>query len=99
MPRSALRVGREGIVTFPNFGYWQNRLQILQGRMPVSANLPYEWYDSPNIRLCTTRDFEDFCAGHGVNILDRIVMRNGSIVSFMPNLFGTLAVFRFARGG
>ena len=60
--REMLRVGREGIVTFPNFGYWQNRLQILQGHMPVSSNLPYEWYDSPNIRLCTTRDFENFCA-------------------------------------
>ncbi len=94
-----IRVGREGIVTFPNFGYWQNRLQILKGRMPVSVNLPYEWYDSPNIRLCTTKDFENFCSMHGVNILDRVVMQNGAIVSFLPNLFGTLAVFRFTRGG
>ncbi|NNM83469.1 MAG: methionine biosynthesis protein MetW [Burkholderiales bacterium] len=94
-----IRVGREGIVTFPNFGYWQNRLQILKGHMPVSVNLPYEWYESPNIRLCTTRDFENFCSMHGVNILDRVVMQNGSIVSFLPNLFGTLAVFRFTRSG
>ncbi len=94
-----LRVGREAVVTFPNFGYWQNRLQILRGKMPVSSNLPFEWYDSPNIRLCTTRDFEDFCARHGVNILDRIVINNGGVVSFLPNLFGTLAVFRFTKGG
>lgn len=97
--REMLRVGREGIVTFPNFGYWQNRLQILKGRMPVSANLPYEWYDSPNIRLCTTKDFEDFCSRHGVRIIERIVMNNGQAISFLPNLFGTLSVFRFTKGG
>lgn len=97
--REMLRVGREGIVTFPNFGYWQNRFQILQGHMPVSVNLPYEWYDSPNIRLCTNRDFEDFCATHGVNIIERVVMKNGRIISFLPNFFGTLAVFRFTKGG
>jgi methionine biosynthesis protein MetW len=94
-----LRVGREVIVTFPNFGYWQNRLQILRGKMPVSSNLPYEWYDSPNIRLCTTRDFEDFCKLREVNILERIVINNGRVSSFLPNLFGTLAVFRFTKGG
>lgn len=97
--REMVRVGREGIVTFPNFGYWQNRLQIMLGHMPVSVNLPYEWYDSPNIRLCTTRDFESFCAKHGVNILERVVMRHGAIVSSFPNLLGTLAVFRFTKGG
>lgn len=97
--KEMLRVGREGIVTFPNFGYWQNRLQILRGKMPVSSNLPYEWYDSPNIRLCTTRDFEDFCETHEVNILERIVINNGRVSSFLPNLFGTLAVFRFTKGG
>ena len=97
--REMLRVGREGIVTFPNFGYWPNRLQIMKGRMPVSSNLPYEWYDTPNIRLCTTRDFENFCSSRDVRILERIVMNNGRSVSFLPNLFGTLAVFRFTRGG
>ena len=56
-----LRVGREGIVTFPNFGYWRNRLQVIGGHMPVSENLPYEWHDTPNIHLCTITDFEDFC--------------------------------------
>ncbi|MBY0578787.1 MAG: methionine biosynthesis protein MetW [Burkholderiales bacterium] len=97
--REMIRVGREGIVTFPNFGYWQNRIQILRGHMPVSGNLPYEWYDSPNIRLCTTWDFESFCAKHGVNILERVVMTNGEIISFLPNLLGSLAVFRFTKGG
>ena len=56
-----LRVGREGIVTFPNFGYWRHRLDILQGHMPVSKSLPYKWYDTPNIHLCTVKDFEDLC--------------------------------------
>ena len=56
-----LRVGREAIVTFPNFGYWSHRLQVLKGRMPVSKNLPYEWYNTPNIHLCTVADFDAFC--------------------------------------
>ena len=54
-----LRVGREAIVTFPNFGHWSHRLQIARGRMPVSSSLPYQWYDTPNIHLCTVADFED----------------------------------------
>ena len=95
--REMLRVGREGIVTFPNFGYWRNRLHVMLGNMPVSDNLPYRWFDTPNIHLCTITDFEDFCHGHGVRILERIVMRNGSAVSFLPNLLGSLAVYRFER--
>jgi len=92
-----LRVGREGIVTFPNFGYWKNRLQIARGKMPVSDNLPYQWYNTPNIHLCTIEDFEDFCAVHGVRILERTVITNGSTVSLLPNLRGALAVYRFQR--
>ena len=95
--REMLRVGREGIVTFPNFGYWRNRMQILRGRMPVSDNLPFEWYDTPNIHLCTISDFEGFCATHGVRILERTVITDGSSVSFLPNLLGALAVYRFQR--
>ncbi len=95
--REMLRVGREGIVTFPNFGYWRNRLQVIRGNMPVSDNLPYQWFDTPNIHLCTITDFEDFCRGHGVRILERIVMRDGTAVDFLPNLLGTLAVYRFER--
>jgi methionine biosynthesis protein MetW len=92
-----LRVGREGIVTFPNFGYWRNRLQVLGGRMPVSDNLPYQWHDTPNVHLCTIADFESFCAGHGVKILERKVLTNAKAVSALPNLLGALAVYRFQR--
>jgi methionine biosynthesis protein MetW len=92
-----LRIGREGIVTFPNFGYWRNRLHVALGNMPVSKNLPYRWFDTPNIHLCTITDFEDFCCGHGVRILERIVMRDGRAVAFLPNLLGSLAVYRFER--
>jgi len=92
-----LRVGREGIVTFPNFGYWRNRLQVIGGHMPVSENLPYEWHDTPNIHLCTITDFEDFCAGHGVRIMERKVLTGGRPVSVLPNLLGSLAVYRFQR--
>ena len=95
--REMLRVGREGIVTFPNFGYWRNRLQVIRGNMPVSDRLPYQWFDTPNIHLCTITDFEDFCRSHGVRILERIVMRNGSAVTLLPNLLGSLAVYRFER--
>jgi methionine biosynthesis protein MetW len=95
--REMLRVGREGIVTFPNFGYWRNRVQVLRGRMPVSHDLPYEWFNTPNIHLCTTTDFEAFCADHDVRILERIVMTGDNVVSFLPNLLGNLAVYRFAR--
>ncbi len=72
--REMLRVGREGIVTFPNFGYWKNRLQVAAGHMPVSDNLPYEWFETPNIHLCTIDDFERFCADRGVKILERKVL-------------------------
>jgi len=95
--REMLRVGREGIVTFPNFGYWRNRLQVIGGNMPVSNRLPYQWFDTPNINLCTITDFEDFCRDHGVHILERIVMRDGSAVTLLPNLLGSLAVYRFER--
>lgn len=95
--REMLRVGRQGIVTFPNFGHWHHRLQILRGHMPVSGSLPYQWYDTPNIHLCTLRDFETFCAQHEVHILQRIVMSDGRIVSALPNLLGSLAVYRFEQ--
>jgi methionine biosynthesis protein MetW len=95
--REMLRVGREGIVTFPNFGHWKNRLQVLGGKMPVSDALPFQWHDTPNIHLCTITDFEDFCGARGVRILERTVITNGSAVSFLPNLLGALAVYRFQR--
>ena len=92
-----LRVGREGIVTFPNFGHWKNRLQVLGGHMPVSDNLPYQWHDTPNVHLCTLSDFEYFCAGHGVRIMERKVLTGGRPVNVLPNLLGSLAVYRFQR--
>ena len=95
--KDMLRVGREGIVTFPNFGYWRNRLQVIGGHMPVSDNLPYQWHDTPNVHLCTLSDFENFCASHGVKILERKVLTGGRAVSVLPNLLGSLAVYRFQR--
>ena len=93
--REMLRVGREGIVTFPNFGYWNNRLQVAVGRMPVSENLPYQWFDTPNIHLCTIEDFERFCAERGVKILERKVLTDDEPVTLWPNLMGELAVYHF----
>ena len=93
-----LRVGRQGIVSFPNFGYWPQRLQIMRGRMPLSDVLPYLWYNTPNVHLCTLADFEDFCASHGVRILERVVMQEqGRPVRFAPNLRGSVAVYRFEK--
>ncbi|MSP85974.1 MAG: methionine biosynthesis protein MetW [Methylotenera sp.] len=89
-----LRVGREIIVTFPNFGYWRNRLQITGGRMPVSKILPYQWYDTPNVHLCTINDFDEFCKNHKITILERCVITDTKAVSFMPNLLGNLAMYR-----
>ena len=93
--REMLRVGREGIVTFPNFGYWRHRLDILQGHMPVSKTLPYQWFDTPNIHLCTVKDFEDLCVKLGAEILDERVINAGRTVGFLPNLMGSVGVFRF----
>jgi methionine biosynthesis protein MetW len=89
-----LRVGREVIVTFPNFGYWRNRLQITNGHMPVSKTLPYQWYDTPNVHLCTINDFDKFCKNHKISILERCVITNSQTVHFMPNLLGNLAMYR-----
>jgi len=93
-----LRVGREGIVTFPNFGYWRHRLHVLMGQVPVSRELPYQWYDTPNIHVLTIDDFEIFCAGHGMRIRERVVLNEqGDDVKLLPNLLGALAVYRFDK--
>ena len=94
-----LRVGREAIVTFPNFGYWAHRVQVLSGRMPVSKDLPYQWYDTPNVHLCTVADFDAFCAAHSFHVLERVVLHDAKRVSVMANLLGSLAIYRFQRGG
>ncbi len=96
--REMLRVGREGIVSFPNFGYWRNRLRVLLGHMPVSRDLPYQWYDTPNVHLCTLHDFENFCRDQNVTVLQRSVMTGEREVSLLPNLLGSTAVYRFRRG-
>lgn len=98
-----LRVGRQGIVTFPNFGHWKNRLQLgLGGKMPVSRTLPAQWYDTLNIHLCTIRDFENLCHQHDMRILDRMVVdhahRTRTGIRFLPNLMGEIALFRCQRG-
>jgi methionine biosynthesis protein MetW len=89
-----LRVGRQAVVTFPNFGFWRHRIDILRGRMPVSGSLPYQWYDTPNIHLCTLKDFEGLCAKLKVNVMQRVVLVDGRPVSLLPNLLGSLAVYR-----
>lgn len=95
--REMLRVGREAIVSFPNFGYWKNRLQVIQGQMPVSDSLPYQWFNTPNLHLCTLQDFETFCTRHGARILERKVLSGNDPVTFAPNLLGALAFYRFER--
>jgi methionine biosynthesis protein MetW len=92
-----LRVGREAIVSFPNFGRWDARLQVALGRMPVSQNLPYQWYNTPNVHLCTIDDFEAFCAEHRIGVLERVVLHRGKPVRWLPNFTGSLAVFRIQR--
>jgi methionine biosynthesis protein MetW len=89
-----LRVGKEGIVTFPNFGYWKNRLQVVAGIMPKSDAMPYEWYNTPNVHLCTLNDFEALCAELNITITQRSVMTQGHEVQWLPNLLGGLAVYR-----
>jgi len=96
--KDMLRVGREAIVSFPNFGYWKARIQItFAGHMPVSKELPYQWYDTPNVHHCTLIDFEALCAKLGIRILERVVLRDGSPVAVLPNLLGSLAVYRISE--
>jgi methionine biosynthesis protein MetW len=90
-----LRVGREAIISFPNFGHWSHRLQVLAGRMPVSNRLPYQWFDTPNIHLCTVADFDAFCAERHYRVLERVVLHETRRVSVLPNLMGSLAIYRF----
>ena len=90
------RVGKAAILSFPNFGYWQHRWQIgLLGRMPVSKSLPYQWYDTPNIRCATLDDFAALGEQCGLSIVDRVALHQGEPVHFLPNLRGSQAIFRF----
>ena len=92
-----LRVGREAVVSFPNFGYWKHRRDILNGHMPVSEDLPYQWYDTPNIHLCTIADFDDFCARREIAVKERKVFDNGIEIFEEHNYLGSLAVYRITR--
>ncbi|MSQ66802.1 MAG: methionine biosynthesis protein MetW [Gammaproteobacteria bacterium] len=99
--REMLRVGREAIVTFPNFGHWKCRLQVLAGRMPVTRHLPSTWYDTSNIHMCTVRDFEALCASEGLEILEREALdsahRTTAAMRLLPNLLAEIALYRFRR--
>lgn len=90
------RVAGEGIVSFPNFGYWPHGWSILAGRMPVGGHLPYQWYDTPNIHLCTLQDFERLAGKLNLRILARATFKDGREVSVLPQWRSTLAVYRFA---
>lgn len=95
--REMLRVGREAVVSFPNFAYWKNRSAVMAGRMPVSEDLPYEWFNTPNLRFFTLLDFEALCAHMGLVIRQREVLdEDGSIVHSEHNFLGSLAVYRLA---
>ena len=91
------RVGKECIVSFPNFGHWSHRAAVISGRMPVSKTLPYQWYDTPNVRVLTIADFEALAPAVGLELLDRVVLHDGEIVQFLPNLRGSLAIYRARR--
>ena len=93
-----LRVGREVIVTFPNFAFWRHRVQLgVRGTMPVSRTLPYEWYNTPNVRMFTVREFDRFCGQRGIEVIDREVLSEDQKVTFAPNLFGQLAFYRIRK--
>nr|HMN66190.1 methionine biosynthesis protein MetW [Burkholderiaceae bacterium] len=96
--REMSEVGREGIVSLPNFGHWSHAWSILRGRMPVSRELPYEWYDTPNLHMSTVRDFEDFLRRLGLTITGRAFLADGRPVNWLPSLRSTQAIFRFRRG-
>ena len=97
MLRETARVGRIGIVAFPNFGHWPNRLSVLLGRMPVTRRLPYQWYDTPNIRVGTFADFEVLALRNGLKIHDSFGLEEGVAVRRVPNLMAGTAVFKFSR--
>jgi len=95
MLRETARVGRTGIVAFPNFAHWPNRLSVLRGRMPVTRRLPYQWYDTPNIRVGTFHDFDALARRNHLQVLDAFGLQNGREVRWLPNARAGTAVFRF----
>ena len=99
MLRETARVGRTGIVAVPNFVHWPNRLAVLRGRMPVTRRLPYQWYDTPNIRVGTYKDFEVLAHKNQLRILDSFGLQDDRAVRLWPNARAGTAVFHFERGG
>ena len=97
MLRETARVGRTGIVAFPNFGHWPNRFSVLLGRMPVTKRLPYQWYDTPNIRVGTFADFAALAQQNQLQILDAFGLQDGQEVRVWPNARAGTAVFKFQK--
>ena len=95
--REVVRVGKESVVSFPNFGHWSHRLAVGLGHMPVSKSLPYQWYNTPNVRVLTVADFERLASSLGLKIVDRCILHEGREVTLLPNFFGSLALFRVRR--
>ncbi|EJN05811.1 methionine biosynthesis protein MetW [Herbaspirillum sp. YR522] len=95
--REIARVGREVTVSFPNFAYWPHRVALLRGRMPVSKTLPYQWYDTPNLRCATIRDFEALANDVGLEVLECVALKDGKPVRYLPNWRGSVAVFRLRK--
>jgi methionine biosynthesis protein MetW len=92
-----VRVGRIGIVAFPNFAHWPNRLSVLRGRMPVTRRLPYQWYDTPNIRVGTHADLGILAHKSGLKVQDSFGIQNGKTVRFAPNLLAGTSVYTLSR--
>ncbi len=97
MLRETARVGRIGIVAFPNFAHWPNRLSVLQGRMPVTKRLPYQWYDTPNIRVGTHADLGVLARKSGLRVIDSFGLQDGHVVRWMPNVRAGTSVYKLAR--
>ncbi|MDD3674631.1 methionine biosynthesis protein MetW, partial [Thauera propionica] len=93
-----LRVGREAVVSFPNFGYWRHRQSILNGHMPVSESLPHQWYNTPNVRFFTIADFDALCEMNGIAVRERLAFDEGKLVLEEPNFLASVAVYRLGRG-
>ena len=98
MLQETARIGRAGIVAFPNFAHWPNRLSVLRGRMPVTRHLPYQWYDTPNIRVGTFKDFEVLAHKNRLHVVDAFGLREGLVIRNWPNLRASTAVFCLERG-
>ena len=94
-----LRVGREAVVSFPNFGYWRHRQSILNGRMPVSESLPHQWFNILNVRFFTIADFDALCEMNGIAVRERLAFDEGKLMLDEPNFLASVAVYRLGRNG